>query len=1420
MKKITLLTLLTALLSFSATAQKAYNVVSPDGTLKAEVTVAGGKITYTVSKAGVKLLNDSEVAMTLSDGTVYNGSDKLQKTQKTKVSNTLASPLYKKSHVKEQYNQLSFNFKTFDLQFRAYDAGIAYRFVSKAKAPFKVASETAQFAFAEDWNMYVPYVDQHTETLESQYFNSFEGAYDYSNLSGWNKERIAFLPLMVEGPNGYKINIMESDLLNYPGMYLYNSNEDTILEARFAPYPKEVKQGGHNKLQGLVQTREDYIAAFDGATSFPWRIICVSEQDKDMLDNDLVWLLGQPADPATDWSWIKPGKVAWEWWNHWHVTGVDFEAGVNNDTYKYYIDFASRNGIEYVILDEGWAVKGNADLFDVVPEIDIAELVAYGAERNVGIVLWAGYWAFDKDMDKICEHYSKLGVKGWKVDFMDRDDQYMVDFYTRVAKTAAKYHQFVDFHGAYKPCGLNRAYPNVLNFEGVDGLERMKSARKIDQIAYDVTFPYIRMAAGSVDYTQGAMRNVPYKFYAPSRISPVSQGTRCRQLAMYVIYESPFNMLCDSPMYYEAEKECTEFISRIPTVWDETIALDGKVGDFIVMARRNGDAWYIGGLTDHQDRTVEIDLSFLPKGCWQVELFKDGVNAKRHGEDYKKSVFYAGETMSVKMVSGGGFAAIVTKVDQPDGVMNVVPYPNDVKMGEGFFNVKGAVVSYDAAMDAATVNIVNAFAQQISKVTGVKSSVRKGAADAGLVFVVNPSVAAESYTLDITSKAVRVEASELRGFNYAVQTIKQMLPVEVFGKVAVPEADWRLHCVKISDSPRFGYRGLHLDEGRHFFGVEEVKRYLDIMEVYKLNKFHWHLTEDQGWRIEIKKYPRLTEVGAIRKGTCVRKNFHSHDGVPYGEGMWYTQDQIREIVEYAASKGIDVIPEIDLPGHMLAALAAYPELGCTGGPYEVWTRWGVSEDVLCAGNEAVYAFLEDVLSEVCELFPYEYFHVGGDECPKASWEKCPKCQAKIKELGLKDKDGQKAEHYLQSYVISRMEKFLNAKGKKVIGWDEILEGGIAPNATIMSWRGEKGGLEAARQGHDAIMTPNTYFYLDYYQSKNISEEPFGIGGYLPVEKCYSYEPYPAGMTAAEKSHIIGVQANVWTEYIATADHLYYMLLPRLAALAEVQWCNADRKDWERFYSAADHFCDIYETMGYNYAKHILQVKSDVKVDVKKKSAVIELSSQGDAPIYYTLDGKIPTMESKLYTGPITIDQTCQLNAITLNKGVESSVYTHKFAIHKAMGRKVAYSRKPHGRYSAGAPQCLVDGVRGPQIYKSVEWAAWHGDPVDFTVDMGQTRPYSSVTVGLLADKPSSIFFPERIMVSLSEDGKNFNEVAVQNNGIEGEDDPDMLKDFTLTFPQTTARYIKVRLEPVKAIPGWHYAAGRKTYVFVDELLVQ
>ena len=536
-------------------------------------------------------------------------------------------------------------------------------------------------------------------------------------------------------------------------------------------------------------------------------------------------------------------------------------------------------------------------------------------------------------------------------------------------------------------------------------------------------------------------------------------------------------------------------------------------------------------------------------------------------------------------------AASCTSLEPKEYGIDVVPYPNEVSLKAGSYTVAGAVFHYDRNMDALSVQAVTDFAARLSKVTGKQSIVSEGQSKTGINFVVDPALDPEEYSLVVNRKAVIIKASALNGFIYAIQTVKQMLPEEIFSDSLDQDEDWKLKCVVIKDAPRFAYRGMHLDVSRHFWSVDEVKRYLDVMQVHKLNRFHWHLTDDQGWRIEIKKYPRLTEKGAVRKETLVghlQPKDNVFDGTPYGEGLFYTQDQIREVVAYAAARGITVIPEIDLPGHMVAALACYPELGCTSGPYEVWPMWGVADDVLCPGNEKTFEFIENVLSEVADLFPSEYIHIGGDECPKVRWEKCPKCQARIKALGLEADEKHSAEYFLQSYVTERVEAFLATRGKRIIGWDEILEGKLAQDATVMSWRGISGGLEAARLGHDAIMTPNSYLYFDYYQSDNQDAEPLAIGGYLPVSKVYSYEPFEEGMTQEEKSHIIGVQANLWTEYITTESQLEYMLLPRLAALSEVQWCQPQNKDWERFKGCVDDVCDIYDQMGYNYARHLLE----------------------------------------------------------------------------------------------------------------------------------------------------------------------------------------------------------------------------------------
>ncbi|MCR4823806.1 MAG: glycoside hydrolase family 97 protein, partial [Bacteroidales bacterium] len=612
-------------------APQHYELSSPDGRLVLGVDTAP-QIRYSLHCEGIPVLSPSTLSLSLGDGTAYDGSVHFEKALRRSVDGSFPAMVYKRASVREQYNELTLRYKTFELVFRAYDAGVAWRFVSRSKTDFTVRDEQAEFRFAEDAEAIVPYVKP--DSPRDPFLNGFEAYYDIHPLSGWKADQKAFLPVCFGLHNGWKVNITESDLLDYPGMYLKHLG-GTAVGGLFPPYPKRIEQDGYNKLQGIVRTTEDYIARQPAGAALPWRIVAVAEEDRQLLDSDLVYALSRPA-ADTDWSWVRPGKVAWDWWNGWNLYGVDFEAGINTRTYQYYIDFAAEHGIGYVILDEGWAVNLQADLFQVVPEIDLPEIVRYADTKGVGIILWAGYWAMDRDVEGICRHFSQMGVKGFKIDFMNRDDQLMVDFYTRVAETAARYHLLVDFHGAFKPSGLQRPYPNVVNHEGVAGLEQMKWAQPtVDQVTYDVQIPFIRMFAGPLDYTQGAMRNASRRNYRPVSTEPMSQGTRCRQLAEYVLFEAPLTMLCDSPSNYLAEPECLQWMAAVPTVWDETVALAGKIGDYAAIARRKGNAWYVGAMTDWDARDLTLDLSaFLSEGNWRVEIFRDGINADRAARDF------------------------------------------------------------------------------------------------------------------------------------------------------------------------------------------------------------------------------------------------------------------------------------------------------------------------------------------------------------------------------------------------------------------------------------------------------------------------------------------------------------------------------------------------------------------------------------------------------------------------------------------------------------------------------------------------------------------------------------------------------------------------------------------------------------------
>ena len=754
-----------------------------------------------------------------------------------------------------------------------------------------------------------------------------------------------------------------------------------------------------------------------------------------------------------------------------------------------------------------------------------------------------------------------------------------------------------------------------------------------------------------------------------------------------------------------------------------------------------------------------------------------------------------------------------------DPQIAIVPYPNHLETGRGTYRVTDRPVTCDSRTDERTQRAVVGFAARLATVTGGTNpvTVADEVPASGIRFVTDESLPAEGYELNVDGEGIEVRASQFPGFLYALQSLEQLLPAAVYGTEPAPDAAWEVPCVKIADAPRFAYRGMHLDVARHFFSVDEVKRYIDVMAIHKLNTLHWHLTDDQGWRIEIKRYPELTAVGSIRKATVVRKEWGTYDGTPYGG--FYTQDDIRDVVKYAADRGVTVIPEIDLPGHMLAALTAYPELGCTGGPYEVWGRWGVADDVLCPGREKTFEFLEGVLTEVMELFPSEYIHIGGDECPKVRWEKCPRCQAKIRQLGLKDDGEHTAEHYLQSYVTDRIGKFLAQHGRRIIGWDEILEGRAPSDAVVMSWRGSEGGIAAAKLGHDVIMTPNSHFYFDYYQSLDTDAEPFGIGGYIPMEQVYSYDPAFPELTPEQQKHILGVQANLWTEYVLSDEHLEYMLLPRLAALSEVQWCLPETKDWNRFIGSF-RMDEIYSQMGYEFAKHIFGVTASYAVDPEKGGVVMTLTTQGGAPIRYTLDGSDPTASSPLYKAPVTIGESCTFKAAALREGMQTPVYARKFDFNKATGRRIALNAAPTLKYTYGGASLLVDGYRGGPVYSNGAWIGFLNEPLDVTIDMQGAKPYSAVTVESLVEKGEWVFPPSSVGVYLSDDGSEFTEAALMSVPQETAGSPDGVKPFKVLFPETSARYLRVVARTVDPIPAWHGAAGQKAHMFVDEIIVE
>ena len=757
----------------------------------------------------------------------------------------------------------------------------------------------------------------------------------------------------------------------------------------------------------------------------------------------------------------------------------------------------------------------------------------------------------------------------------------------------------------------------------------------------------------------------------------------------------------------------------------------------------------------------------------------------------------------------GLFTATAQKADY-----NVVPLPQETRLenGAGFVLDGSTVIAYSG--DKSMKRNAQFLAEFIKESTGLDLKIAKSkkTKENAINLVIDNTVEnKEGYCMTVTKNGVSIAASSPSGVFYGIQTLRKSLPVGTANKVTLPAAT-------VKDYPRFAYRGAHLDVSRHFFTVDSIKRFIDMLALHNLNRFHWHLTDDQGWRIEIKKYPKLTTIAAERDETVIGRNTPEYDGKHYGP-FFYTQKECREIVEYAAERHITVIPEIDLPGHMQAALAAYPEYGCTGGPYEVWKMWGVSDNVLCAGNDATLSFIEDVLREVIDVFPSEYIHVGGDECPKTQWEKCPKCQARIKELGIKGDSKHSAEMYLQSFVINHAEKFLNSKGRQIIGWDEILEGGLAPNATVHSWRGVEGGIEAAKQGHDCIMSPTTFMYFDYYQTKYTDNEPLAIGGYVPVEKVYSFEPVSSDLPADVAKHIIGVQANLWSEYVPTYSHVEYMELPRMAALCEVQWCNPQNKDFANFKQRLAPLFRIYDKQGYNYAKHILDLEEKFSTDFEKGAIVIELKTLDNCPIYYTLDGSEPTAASTRYTGPISITGSCTFKAKGIGNGRETRTFSEQISFNKATAKPITLLQPIHRNYTFEGPVTLVDGLKGNPNYRTGRWLGFCETDLEAVIDLKKEEEVSSVSFNTSVDKGDWVFDVLGITVWVSNDGENFTQVFDQAYPDLTAEDENKIYGHKVEFTPVKARYIKIKALSDRDMPAWHPAKDLPAFIFVDELEV-
>ena len=709
--------------SFAA-KEKKYVLSSPDGTLKVEIS-AGNELAYQVMHGNDTILSHSNIGLVLENGTIVGKTPRITGERRRKIKDNIESPFYRFKEFVATGNELDLKLKGgFGIIFRAYNEGVAYRFYTTQSSDIIIKEEQAEFNFKEDYTAYLPYTTNDKKPMVMAYQN----VYDITPLSK-AQPKLAFLPVTVDC-GSVKLTLLESDLEAYPGMFVQSQQGKYGLKGVFAPYPAKTDFYPWRKQEYVTETT-DFISRSRGSRSYPWRVLAITEKDTDMPVNNLVYALASP-NRIGDTSWIKTGKVAWDWWNDWNLKGVPFKAGINMDTYKYYIDFASRNGLEFIVLDEGWYDPKSGDMLTVIPELDLPELIAYGKSKGVEIVLWTVFNVLDSQLEAACKKYADMGIKGFKVDFLDRDDQTAVEMVYRIAEMTARYKLTLDLHGIYKPTGINRTYPHIINFESVFGMEEVKwTDIKNNMPLYDVTFPYIRMMAGPVDYTPGAMRNATKADWRAMYYTPASMGTRCHQLAAYIVHDSPFTMLCDAPTNYLNEQECVDFIASLPVEVDSTFIASGELGKYIVTVRKKDVNWYIGGMTNWDERDVQLDFSFLPEGVsYTAVLFKDGVNANKQAEDYRKETIRIDKDsrLTLHLVSGGGFAMKLERCPVHGQVTGIPEGKNIPSFYQKYIETEGLyVTSSGKVSDEALLKACDIISLMLAKRPDVKAHmVKKG----------------------------------------------------------------------------------------------------------------------------------------------------------------------------------------------------------------------------------------------------------------------------------------------------------------------------------------------------------------------------------------------------------------------------------------------------------------------------------------------------------------------------------------------------------------------------------------------------------------------------------------------------------------------------------------------------------------------